>query len=46
METLTSKYVTASRARHVTFHGVFPIALDTLSSLFTLDNSPSALLLL
>ena len=37
---MTSKYVTASRARHVTFPRVFPIgAFDTLSSLYTLDNS-------
>ena len=37
---MTSKYVMASRARHVTFPRVFPIgqwgAFDTLSSLYTL----------
>ena len=27
METMTSKYLTASRARHVTFPRVFPIGL-------------------
>ena len=39
-ETITSKYVTASRACHVTIPRVFPIgqgygAFDTLSSLYT-----------
>ena len=39
---MTSKYVTESRAGHVTFPRVFPIGLwglDTLSSLYTLGKT-------
>ena len=35
-ETMTSKYVTASRACHVTFPRVFPIGRSILYSLYTL----------